>query len=64
MRLLLSQPRAVLLDEPFSKLDTALRQEMRTLVFGQLREAGLPALLVTHDEADATAAGGPIIVLG
>lgn len=64
MRLLLSQPRAVLLDEPFSKLDTALRQEMRTLVFGQLREAGLPTLLVTHDEADANAAGGPIIDLG
>lgn len=63
MRLLLSQPRAVLLDEPFSKLDTALRQEMRALVFGQLREAGLPTLLVTHDEADAAAAGGPIIVL-
>ena len=64
MRLLLSQPRAVLLDEPFSKLDTALRQEMRTLVFGQLHEAGLPTLLVTHDEADAAAAGGPIIALG
>ncbi|WP_404471639.1 ATP-binding cassette domain-containing protein [Vreelandella venusta] len=64
IRLLLSQPRAVLLDEPFSKLDTALRQEMRALVFGQLREAGLPALLVTHDEADAIAAGGPIIALG
>lgn len=64
MRLLLSKPRAVLLDEPFSKLDTALRQEMRALVFGQLREAGLPALLVTHDEADANAAGGPSIVLG
>ena len=64
MRLLLSQPRAVLLDEPFSKLDTALRQEMRTLVFGQLREAGLPTLLVTHDHADANAAGGPVIELG
>ena len=64
IRLLLSQPRAVLLDEPFSKLDTALRQEMRALVFGQLRAAGLPTLLVTHDEADATAAGGPIIALG
>ncbi|NVF13427.1 ATP-binding cassette domain-containing protein [Vreelandella maris] len=64
MRLLLSKPRAVLLDEPFSKLDTALRQEMRSLVFSQLREAGLPALLVTHDHADADAAGGPIIELG
>ncbi len=64
MRLLLSQPQAVLLDEPFSKLDTALRQEMRSLVFSQLREAGLPALLVTHDQADADAAGGPVIDLG
>lgn len=64
IRLLLSQPRAVLLDEPFSKLDTALRQEMRALVFGQLRAAGLPTLLVTHDEADATAAGGPVLDLG
>lgn len=64
MRLLLSSPQAVLLDEPFSKLDTALRQETRSLVFGQLREAGLPALLVTHDRADADAAGGPVIELG
>ncbi|MCO7246499.1 ATP-binding cassette domain-containing protein [Halomonas sp. Mc5H-6] len=64
MRLLLSQPRAVLLDEPFSKLDMALRQEMRSLVFNQLRDAGLPALLVTHDHADADAAGGSIIELG
>lgn len=64
MRLLLSSPQAVLLDEPFSKLDTALRQETRSLVFSQLREAGLPALLVTHDHADADAAGGPVIELG
>ncbi|MBR9904831.1 MAG: ATP-binding cassette domain-containing protein [Gammaproteobacteria bacterium] len=64
MRLLLSKPHAVLLDEPFSKLDTALRQEMRTLVFNQLRDAGLPALLVTHDLADAKAAGGPVLELG
>lgn len=63
MRLLLSKPRTVLLDEPFSKLDTALRQEMRTLVFSQLREAGLPTLLVTHDHEDANAAGGPVIEL-
>jgi putative thiamine transport system ATP-binding protein len=63
MRLLLSQPQTVLLDEPFSKLDTALRQEMRDLVFGQLREARLPTLLVTHDHADAQAAGGPVIEL-
>lgn len=63
MRLLLCEPRAVLLDEPFSKLDTALRQEMRELVFGRLREARLPSLLVTHDREDAEAAGGRIITL-
>lgn len=64
MRLLLSAPRAVLLDEPFSNLDTHLRQEIRRLVFGRLREAGLPSLLVTHDREDAAAAGGRIIELG
>ena len=63
MRLLLSQPRAVLLDEPFSKLDAGLRHDMRELVFGQLRASRLPTLLVTHDEADALDAGGQVIVL-
>ncbi|WP_355660420.1 ATP-binding cassette domain-containing protein [Halomonas salifodinae] len=63
MRLLLSEPRAVLLDEPFSKLDTQLRQEMRDWVFAHLREAGLPSLLVTHDHQDAEAAGGRLIEL-
>lgn len=64
MRLLLSEPCAALLDEPFSKLDAGLRQDMRELVFTRLRAAGLPAILVTHDAADADAAGGPVLVLG
>ncbi|SEL03732.1 ATP-binding cassette domain-containing protein [Halomonas daqiaonensis] len=63
MRLLLSAPCAVLLDEPFSKLDTRLRHEMRQLVFGRLRDAGLPSLLVTHDREDAEDAGGRVIEL-
>ncbi|WP_163577346.1 ATP-binding cassette domain-containing protein [Halomonas faecis] len=63
MRLLLSEPRTVLLDEPFSKLDTHLRQEMRELVFDHLHQAGLPSLLVTHDRDDAAAAGGQVIEL-
>ncbi|WP_339866216.1 ATP-binding cassette domain-containing protein [Pseudohongiella nitratireducens] len=62
-RLLFSQPQAVLLDEPFSSLDTDLRQEIRKLVFDALTTAGLPAVLVTHDQADADAAGGRIINL-
>ena len=63
MRLLLSAPCAVLLDEPFSKLDTHLRHEMRQLVFERLREAGLPSLMVTHDREDAEDAGGRVIEL-
>ena len=61
IRLLLSAPSAVLLDEPFSKLDANLKDEIRTLVFARLRERQLPALLVTHDEADARAAAGNVI---
>ncbi|GLS29911.1 putative thiamine transport system ATP-binding protein [Mesorhizobium albiziae] len=63
-RVLLSSPRALLLDEPFSKLDQDLRQQMRELVFAKARGAGLPVILVTHDEADAAAAQGPVIRIG
>jgi putative thiamine transport system ATP-binding protein len=51
-RALLAQPLALLLDEPFSKLDAALRSRMRSLVFGIVAARGIPALLVTHDLAD------------
>lgn len=63
-RVLLSGPRMLLLDEPFSKLDAGLRQQMRDLVFQRARQTRLPVILVTHDEADADAAGGAIIRLG
>ena len=63
LRLLLSSPRAVLLDEPFSKLDTQLKHEIRALVFDRLRDSGLPTILVTHDHADADAAGGQVLTL-
>ncbi|MEO0636192.1 MAG: ATP-binding cassette domain-containing protein [Pseudomonadota bacterium] len=59
-RLLLAEPRLLLLDEPFSKLDAALRDSMRQLVFGAARDRELPVALVTHDEADAEAAQGPV----
>jgi putative thiamine transport system ATP-binding protein len=51
-RALLAQPQALLLDEPFSKLDASLRQRMRDLVFGLVRQRQIPSLLVTHDVAD------------
>jgi putative thiamine transport system ATP-binding protein len=56
-RALLAQPLALLLDEPFSRLDTALRQRMRTLVFGMVKARNIPALLVTHDAEDVADAG-------
>jgi putative thiamine transport system ATP-binding protein len=52
LRALLAQPQALLLDEPFSKLDTALRAQMREFTFSTLRKRGVPTVLVTHDEAD------------
>ena len=63
LRTLLSQPQALLLDEPFSKLDAALRDDFRRFVFGFARRAGLPTVLVTHDTADAAAASGRIVSL-
>lgn len=63
-RVLLSAPRALLLDEPFSRLDAPLRQAMRDLVFAAARKRGLPVLLVTHDKADAIAAGGNVVRIG
>ena len=64
MRMLLAEPRALLLDEPFSKLDAARRGQIRALVFERARAQGLPVLLVTHDPEDAKAAGGRVITLG
>ncbi|MBL3584821.1 ATP-binding cassette domain-containing protein [Rhodovulum sulfidophilum] len=64
MRMLLAEPEALLLDEPFSRLDAALRDQIRALVFARARDRSLPVLLVTHDRADAEAAGGPVIGLG
>jgi putative thiamine transport system ATP-binding protein len=59
-RVLVSRPRLLLLDEPFSKLDMALRDQARALVFARARAARLPVILVTHDEADAKSAGGAV----
>lgn len=61
LRTLLAQPRALLLDEPFSKLDAQLRDDVRRFVFEHARDSALPTVLVTHDEADAAAAGGELI---
>ena len=63
MRTLLAEPRALLLDEPFSRLDGPMRARIRRFVFDHARAAGLPTLLVTHDEEDAVAAAGRRLLL-
>jgi putative thiamine transport system ATP-binding protein len=64
MRTLLSRPQALILDEPFSRLDASLRGQVREFVFAECRKHGLPTLLVTHDAADAEAAQGKVVELG
>ena len=56
-RALMAKPKAMLLDEPFSKLDAELRHSVRNYVFAHLRERQIPTLLVTHDREDAPAGG-------
>ena len=63
LRALLSQPRALLLDEPFGRLDAALRGRFRRFVLDHAAARALPVLLATHDPEDAAAAGGPVIRL-
>jgi iron(III) transport system ATP-binding protein len=52
-RAMATQPRLMLLDEPFSALDAGLRDAMRERVGGVLGAAGITAILVTHDQAEA-----------
>ena len=64
LRALACEPLALLLDEPFNKLDAALRERFRVTVFETAKQQHLPVLMVSHDPADAAAAGGPVITLG
>lgn len=62
LRTMLAEPEAVLLDEPFSRLDKPLRASFRDFVREQIVQLAIPALLVTHDAEDSC--GGPICRLG
>jgi len=57
MRTLLAEPQALLLDEPFSKLDAVLRTQFRAVVFEQIALQRIPTLLVTHDPDDVPPGG-------
>jgi putative thiamine transport system ATP-binding protein len=63
LRTLLSEPLALLLDEPFGRLDVRQRARFRQSVLDHARTRRLPTLLVTHDPDDAAAAGGPVLEL-
>lgn len=63
MRMLLAEPCVLLLDEAFSRLDAALRTQVRDLVFERARARDLPVLMVTHDLEDAKAAGGTVFAI-
>jgi iron(III) transport system ATP-binding protein len=62
-RALAPSPPLVLLDEPFSALDAALRAETRQTVAQALTASGSTALLVTHDQAEALSMGHEVAVL-
>jgi iron(III) transport system ATP-binding protein len=62
-RALASDPALVLLDEPFSSLDVELRTSMRREVVEVLRNAGVTAILVTHDQDEALSIADRVAVL-
>jgi putative thiamine transport system ATP-binding protein len=53
MRALLAEPEALVLDEPFNRLDEELRDTIRRFTFDHIRARNIPALLVSHSLADA-----------
>ena len=62
-RALAPQPDVILLDEPFSSLDAALRADLRTEVAELLRSAGSTAVLVTHDQEEALSIADHVAVM-
>jgi iron(III) transport system ATP-binding protein len=62
-RALAPDPGVILLDEPFSNLDAALRQRVRTEVRHILREAGVTAIFVTHDQEEAFSLADDVAVM-
>lgn len=62
-RALAPEPQVILMDEPFSNLDTGLREKMRYDINVILRKAGTTAVLVTHDQKDAFAVSDRVVVM-
>jgi iron(III) transport system ATP-binding protein len=62
-RALAPRPQAILLDEPFSNLDTALRVQVRTEVHSLLQDLGVTTVFVTHDQEEAFVLGDQVAVM-
>ena len=62
-RTLAHQPAFILLDEPLSNLDAALKDDLRWEIRTALKTAGIPAIWVTHDQEEALSVGDRIGVL-
>jgi len=62
-RALAPEPSVLLLDEPFSNLDTSLRVSVRTEVLGLLLDLGITAIFVTHDQEEAFVLGDRVAVM-
>jgi putative spermidine/putrescine transport system ATP-binding protein len=62
-RALAIQPRVLLLDEPLTALDAKLREQLRVEIDRLLRQLGITAVYVTHDQAEAMALGDRIVVM-
>ncbi|MDQ2676547.1 MAG: ABC transporter ATP-binding protein [Actinomycetota bacterium] len=62
-RALAPEPRVVLLDEPFSNLDASLRDQLRQEVMAILRETGVTAIFVTHDQEEALSVADTVAVM-
>jgi iron(III) transport system ATP-binding protein len=57
------EPAVVLMDEPFSGLDGALRRDIQIAILGQLRASGAAVLIVTHDAEEAMRVGDRIVLM-
>ncbi|NNL70647.1 MAG: ABC transporter ATP-binding protein [Acidimicrobiia bacterium] len=62
-RALAPRPRVLLLDEPFSNLDTEMRVALRAEVAALMREVGMTAVFVTHDQEEAFVVGDEVAVM-